>query len=1028
VANICPHRQSVIPASRSDEFCPVCFLIELGAGEEGEEGPQFSIPGVTICEEIARGGVGIVYRGEQAEPQRQLAVKVLQPQWARNETIRRRFRREAQAMAALEHRAILPVHEVGETDGLPWFTMKLATGGSLAQRITTYRGQWRQIAELIAFLAEALDFAHQRGVLHRDIKPGNVLFDAEGHPYLGDFGVAKQVTALDFTHTLPSDVLGTPQYLPPEVASGGMENATTSGDIYGLGAVLYELLSGRCPHHAESLPALLRQISDAAPLPLTESQPRPPRDLIAICAKAIEKEPRHRYTTGGEMGEDLRHFLDGKPTLARPVGRLEATWRWCRRHPASAALSALVILLLAVLGVSLAVGTLGIKRAQENAERHLRESLLAQAASIRTARSPGFRERALELAAQAAVRGETAAFRVKRRSEVMSALAFPAVSELPLPAPPAPDMQFATASPDWKFLVWHDARKGTWQLTRTADGSLISSGRGPGRPDYLSIDGRWLVMQEKDKRGHLWLTDAPQASLVSVLDGVVQDISMDARWIAWHDTDRPGRRLAQVREIATGRIAMSVEYPNVPLAMKFSPDSQFCAVAPSFYSGESTVSYSVRIYRCSDGTLIRELAAALGNCVWCMVWSPDGRSLLAAERNGPVYIWDALTGNNRHILRGPSTLFWRAAFSPDGQRLAALGEDRAISVFDLVDGRPLVQTEGEKLNTRAFQWQSDESFGPLLIGGKTALVRFQPGAFATHQAPNAHGGVHGIATSPDERWTALGGARHAWLWDHRHRQALPPFADGLWNAFCFSPDGRWLYGAGEQGVRRWSVNAEGIGEGVELSPQGFHNALATDHSGQLLAFEREQDRRASVLRQPDAEKPECTDFAPSHGLWLDLSHDGKLLASSGPDGLQVWSVDRRRQLYADARAVNAVRFSPDARWLLVAADRYEIWSTTKWKCEFVLEAPGYSSLTAHAAFHPRKPLLAAGCSQGRIGLWSTNDWQLLGVLENPNELPVRRMSFDGNGSKLHFGSIAGIFATWDLDLLEQELKRCSLEW
>jgi serine/threonine-protein kinase len=175
------------------------------------------------------------------------------------------FRREAQTIAGLDHPAILPVYEVGENYGLPWFSMKLATGGSLAEQVADYRGQWRRIAQLVATLAEALDFAHRRGVLHRDIKPGNVLFDSEGRAYLGDFGLATELERLDSHQTMHADVLGTPHYLSPEVAGGKMGKATTASDVYGLGAVLYELLSGQPPHSAKSLPALLRQIVESPP-------------------------------------------------------------------------------------------------------------------------------------------------------------------------------------------------------------------------------------------------------------------------------------------------------------------------------------------------------------------------------------------------------------------------------------------------------------------------------------------------------------------------------------------------------------------------------------------------------------------------------------------------------------------------------------------------------------------------------------------------------------------------------------------
>jgi serine/threonine-protein kinase len=395
--NICPFCSSSIPVDCSADICPACFLAAMATGEDGEEIPDFHVPGITIRKEIARGGMGIVYLGDQRLPQRQLAVKVLQPQLARNQSTRGRFQREAQAMARLEHPAILPVYEVGETDGLPWFTMKLATGGCLAERIPLYREKWQAICELVASLAAALDFAHHHGVLHRDIKPGNVLFDAESRPYLGDFGAAKQVASRHPDQTASMDMLGMPHYLPPEVASGGADKVTTSGDIYALGAVLYELLSGQRPHHASTLPALLRKISDADPPPLEKASPCPPRDLIAVCRKAMEKEPEHRYATAAEMAVDLRNFLEGKPTVARPISQREAVWRWCRRHPFSAVLSASVIALLVILAVSRSIAAWRIKRAQNDAESHLRETMLAQAASVRVVRSLGFRERGLDL-------------------------------------------------------------------------------------------------------------------------------------------------------------------------------------------------------------------------------------------------------------------------------------------------------------------------------------------------------------------------------------------------------------------------------------------------------------------------------------------------------------------------------------------------------------------------------------------------------------------------------------------------------
>jgi eukaryotic-like serine/threonine-protein kinase len=1035
----CPTCQNDVETLEA--LCPVCFLAEASAEQRLGTAPAFCIPTVVLGEEIARGGTGIVFRGEQIKPSRPVAVKIIHPHWMANSAVHHRFRREAQAMAGLEHPAILPVYEVGESGGLSWFTMKLAPGGSLARRITDFRGKWREIAALCATLAEALDYAHRRGVLHRDVKPGNVLFDADERPYLGDFGAAKHAT--DGNLTLPSDVIGTPNYLAPEIASSGAQAATTSADIYGLGTVLYELLSGRPPHLGDSLPELLHQIAHTAPPSLADYTPAPPRDLIAICQKAMEKDPRHRYATIDAMGADLRNFIAGKPTVARSLGRIEAATRWCRAHPALASLVSLVVLLLAAVAVISIAAAWRVDRARENAELHLQDSLLAQAASVRLARPPGFRQLALELAERRVSHDYAKSFQTRRRSEIISALAFPTVEVVPMPEPPATGLEFVTASVGWKFVAWNAAAGAPlanggstaapklfqnsslashWQVT-DSQGRTIAQGHDKIRPDYLSADGQWIAAQRHDREWQL----LHEGSVVFQSPGTVQDLSADGRLVAWHQSSDRGR-LACIRDNATSKLLMRLDCPKVALGIKLSPDQQYCAVAPSFYSSDPNTAYTVRIYRCQDGALVRELTSGLGNCIWCLAWSNDGRSLLAAERNGPVYIWDTVSGNMRHILRGPGTQVWRAAFSPDNQMLALLAQDRLFSVIDMATGRPLVQGDGWITNSTSFHWQSPVSFGPVVIDGQSKLLQLSPGAFSSYQSPDVRSGILGIASSPDARWIVLGDARNAWLWDSQRRQAHPHFDRGLWNTFCFSPDGHWLYGAGEKGVKRWKFDAGGLSDPVALSPNGFHNTIALDRTGHAFVFDRAQDRHTTILQNPTADQPGRKTFTPGDCNWLDLSADGKLLVGASREAVRVWSVADGRLLHTDKRVAKCVRFSPDGQWLYVAAEGYEIWSTRTWQRIITLDAPDFSNLTAQGAFHPTRPLFAAGCGLGRIALWSTKDWSLLALIENPSQMPVDRLGFDAGGRRLHFGSQAGIFATWDFDRLERELNARGLGW
>ena len=245
-------------------LCPRCLWGDSLSTMDAQSGPEGHVMGP----EIARGGMGIVYQARQISPERTVALKMLRPHLLEQEEMRCRFLQEAQAAGALHHPGILPVYTVGEAEGIPWFSMMLAEGGTLSARRDQFTGKWWESAALIANLARAVGLAHERGVLHRDLKPGNSLFDAKDRAYVCDFGLAKVATAGETTPDLTQSIqlLGTPHYMPPEVAAGTLKQTTTAGDIYSLGVILYELLAGHMPFDAENVPALLRKIADAEPL------------------------------------------------------------------------------------------------------------------------------------------------------------------------------------------------------------------------------------------------------------------------------------------------------------------------------------------------------------------------------------------------------------------------------------------------------------------------------------------------------------------------------------------------------------------------------------------------------------------------------------------------------------------------------------------------------------------------------------------------------------------------------------------
>lgn len=326
-------------------ICNACLWKELSeTARSGIEVVRHMVDGHEILSELGRGGMAVVYRARQFRPTREVAVKMLQPLDCGEDAARERFYQEALTLAGLKHPAILPVYQVGEADGMPYFTMQLATGGTLAQRLRV-DGTWlpRRAAELMIAISSAIHYAHCHGILHRDIKPGNILFGESGNVYVADFGLAKLEESTS-AYTKCAAVLGTPEFMAPEIAARGTRAATIASDVYSLGAMLYELLTGRPPFYDESVPVLLRMIAESEPDSPSTLNSRIPRDLEVICLKCLRKSPRERYASADALAADLGRWIAGEPILARQITPLQRLTKWARRRPGLAALSAALVL------------------------------------------------------------------------------------------------------------------------------------------------------------------------------------------------------------------------------------------------------------------------------------------------------------------------------------------------------------------------------------------------------------------------------------------------------------------------------------------------------------------------------------------------------------------------------------------------------------------------------------------------------------------------------------------------------------
>jgi hypothetical protein len=365
--------------------------------------------------EIARGGMGVVYRARQISLNRPIALKMILAGKLANASEVARFHTEAEAVARLDHPNIVPIHEIGEYEGCHYFSMKLIEGGNLAQKLSGKSLTPIRAASLLAEIARAVHYAHQRGILHRDLKPTNILLGRNGEPYVTDFGLARLLGA-ESELTGSMAVMGSASYMSPEQASGRTRELTTATDIYSLGTILYESVTGQPPFRAGTLIETVRQVVEKEPELPSGLNREVDHDLSTICLKCLEKEPRQRYGSAEAVAEDLERWLRHEPISARPISVWERGRKWVRRQPGIAALSASVAVLLLALAIGSPLAAWHIARARDEAKREashaeraesevrekLRESYLAHARANRFSGRPGRRFESLEVLAKAA--------------------------------------------------------------------------------------------------------------------------------------------------------------------------------------------------------------------------------------------------------------------------------------------------------------------------------------------------------------------------------------------------------------------------------------------------------------------------------------------------------------------------------------------------------------------------------------------------------------------------------------------------
>jgi WD40 repeat protein/tRNA A-37 threonylcarbamoyl transferase component Bud32 len=986
-------------ATLLDPFVPGGLAPAAGSPEGTSEQPVAArgalpeVPGYDVEAEVGRGGMGVVYKARHRGLGRAVALKMILAGAEAGPDERARFKTEAEAVARLQHPNIVQVYDAGEHHGRPYLALEFVDGGSLKDALDGTPRPARQAVELVETLARAVHHAHQRGIVHRDLKPANVLLAACGlalgtkpqaansTPKITDFGLAKLVAgpAGAAGPTRSGVVVGTPSYMAPEQAAGKVKEVGPAADVYALGAVLYELLTGRPPFKAGTQLDTLLQVLHDEPVPVRRLQPQVPRDLETVCLKCLHKDPARRYGSAEALADDLRHFLNGEPIQGRPVGNVERLGRWCRRNPAQAVAAGLAA--VAVLcGVALAVGA--VFTAQLRDKQRQTEAALAEVQKYRCQLAL---ERGLSLCEQGDVAGgmlwlshslEIApAQDTDLQRDIRANLAAWGRQVHPLRAvlPHPGYVRAAAFSPDGQFVLTGSFDR-TARLWQTNTGKLLATWPHPDRVYAVAFspDGKTAATGSRDGTVRLWDPATgqplPREPMRHRDEVTTVAFSPDGQTLLTGSRDKTGG----LWEVATGkRIGQPLEHQGEVVAAAFGPDGESVVtagqgVAPRVWNRRGTGPYREPPWGHSD------------DWVLALAFSPDRKTVLTGTGTGIAQLWEVSTGKPLGPpLQHQEMALSAVAFSPDGKSFATGTMDGLTRLWQTATVKPL-------------------------------------GAPVRHQDE-----VAALAFSPDGRTLlTASGDQTARLWDVSPGRPLGmslPHASYVYTA-VFSPDGKVvLTGSQDRTARLWDATTGKEVWEQPLRHHGFVIAVAFSPDGKTIATTSSEEDFSAYLWETATGRPVAGPLQHEAQIWsVAFSPDGRTLLTGSRDrkarlwdlatGKLRWALPHHDDIWAAA-------FSPDGRIVGTASEDETAWLWETATGKLVAALPHQAGVIA-LAFSPLDGrTVLTGSRDGKARLWDVSTGRLRHEL--PHQGCVNTVAFSPDGVSVATGSSDWTARLWE---------------